>query len=463
MAYRSKKVQFKRKHKTAASVGKPSLLSEEEVVEYLTYNRERVIDKLKLRKVSEGQIRPILKQAILSYAQTYNFCREEDKPFYCANVYELLSSFKAIDFISRNWQYCPQYISKFDYEKLQDVDKNHIFMRGYDYESPVYSFENDYTPQDPKKTKYDDIVKTDAQFFVDTKSNHMFGKLVRLKYVPHSKKTVKEAMKKYEGEEDLILNDPEVYDKILSISLCVLFNGDPKKTMPLIRYDSSKLLHTNVYVGNDKRREIFGDYAESPHFHFQNEDDSLLCLKKYKNQENGKMRYKSGRCNAIDCKHLRTYLQDLDSLSEKEVSQLVEQKKDYGMPFLRMKDSGKKFVSKFTRNVQEFLQGMSEEELKACDLLVQWLEKAQRNPEYKNGSEKCFAKMLRTLDFLNYLVKFRAKIEDCKLLKKLTELEILIADDFMNGICNIHSYETKNNLDEETIDLFISNPQEIEG
>ena len=114
---------------------------------------------------------------------------------------------------------------------------------------------------------------------------------------------------------------PTLYDRTLTISMYVLLEGSSNKSHMFLRYDSSSKTHKNIYVGSDKRQSVYGLEAENPHFHFQNEDDNLLCIKKFRDA-NRHIKWKTGRCNAIDCKHLIKYLLELDSLSQEKLEEL---------------------------------------------------------------------------------------------------------------------------------------------
>ena len=275
-----------------------------------------------------------------------------------------------------------------------------------------------------------ETLKNDIKFYISKEEDIIFSKIIRLKYKP-SELSLNQKERKAREEKEYALYDNFLYNRSMSISMYVLLNGDPNKAMPFLRYDNDKLPHGNVYVGKDKRRKVFGDVALNPHFHFQNEEDSLCCLLK----KEGRM--KTGRCNAIDCAHLKRYLLQLDRLTQKEVEEQEEKNLSYNMPFLKYKLENKKIIVNADKLFKNFIKDKTEEEIELLKDLCLWLSVSKNNKNYNTGL--CFDKLIRGIDFLNRI----AMLMDCSLnlqqRKLYSQLEIVVADSVMNAICNNNS------------------------
>lgn len=211
----------------------------------------------------------------------------------------------------------------------------------------------------------------------------------------------------------------------------VLLDGDPNKAMPYLRYDSEQGTHNNVFVGDDKRMAIFGKEAVGPHFHFQNETDSLLCLKKFNGSEDKK--YKTGRSNAIDLPHLRKYLSYLDSLSETRLDYEYQQNRHYGMPFLELKMKGRTVKVDFVGAVCKLLEETDINSAKTQEI-KHWLDWAKGLSEYKNQDGKKFGKFIMALDFISLLYDLRYKTGDMHERRLFTQMELITSNALINSV-----------------------------
>lgn len=426
--------------------------------EYLSGNRKEVIGKLSatLHQENLNRVRLVLKKNIFDYVKYYHHDFEGSikvtKP-----IYEMFANFNLTDFLERTWQYRPYYLKESDYIKLQTLPKNPIHITNYDYAQPLYKLANsiEYKPPKYKLHTKLDRVKNDVQVYLSKDEDVVCAKLVNLRYRPADLKAVNQHnIDKSEEEIEHAVYDDYLYHRSLSISMYVLLDGDPRKALPYIRYDNDPVPHTNVFIGNDKRKSIFKAVALTPHFHFQNEDDSLLCLRKFKD-ENGKTQYKTGRCNAIDCPSLKQYLLDLDSLSQAEIAKQMKEHLDYGMPFLHMKAQGKKVGVSPDGIFKNFIKAKTEEERELLRDIEYWLNESKDDKVYNRG--RTFDKFIRTLDFLDIISKLMASSVTRKVnyeqRKLYSQLEIVTADIMVNIISNnSNKYVLEDQLPKYTIE-----------
>ena len=406
--------------------------------EYLSGNREAAIGKLAilLNQSNVNKIKPILKKSIHSYVK--HFRKDFEGNVQIKNcVYQMFSDFNMANFVERAWQYQPYYIPSSQYSQIQTVQKNPVYVTKYDYAQPLYKLANslEYNPRELKRFKAPlETVRNDVKFYLSQDENNVFAKLVNLRYRPNDLKAVKLHNKdKSEEEKQYTVYDNYLYNRSMSISMYVLLDGDANKAFPFMRYDNDPSPHTNVFVGNDKRKEVYGDVALKPHFHFQNEDDSLLCLRKFKGEDN-KTKYKIGRCNAIDCAHLKKYLLDLDQMNEKEILKRVEQNLDFAMPFLYMKAKNKKVGHSLDNLFYNFLKNKTDEEINLLDDFSLWLTQSKEDDVYHKGG--CFDKIIRMIDGVERISSLMDSSINYEQRKLYSQLEILVADSLINTFCN---------------------------
>ena len=405
--------------------------------EYLTGDRNQAIVQfgLVLNQSKINKIRPFLKKSIHSYVKHFRKDFEGSVEIKTC-VYDMFRDFNMTDFVERSWQYRPYYIHSTDYTKLQQTRKNPIHITNYDYTQPLYKLSNniDYNPRDLKRARIKDIVKNDVKFYISQDEKMVFAKIINLKYRPSDLKAIKQHNKDLNEEErEFAVYDNYLYNRSLSISMYVLLDGDPNKAMPYIRYDNDPTDHENLYIGMDKRQDVFKKKACGPHFHFQTEDDSLLCLRKFKG-EDGKTKYKTGRCNAINCANLKEYLLNLDAMTEKELESQLRQNLDYGMPFLQYKLDNRKIGQSVDHLFYKFIEDKDDYQMNLLDDLLIWLTTSKDAKVYNRGL--CFDKFIRGLDFLDVLHANMQASRDYAQRKLFSQLEIVIADSVLNAISN---------------------------
>ncbi|MBO5394829.1 MAG: hypothetical protein J6A28_02870 [Clostridia bacterium] len=438
-------------------------ITKSDIYTYLTSSREAVINKLQEQTVAMDNIKPILKKALYKYVK--DDIGKIDASVYCVPMCTLVEQFSLKDFTNRVWVYKPSFMAESDYNKLRGLRKIPLLIKEHNNTNNIYTFPNKISIA--STTKYEKVF-VEPQFYTNEDDNIMFGKLMRLKYVPKNAKVV-DLLDKSKEIVQYSHDDQSLFDKVMSISFCVIIEGDCTKAIPLYRYDSSRLEHTNLYIGDDKRREIFGEVVHSPHFHFQNEDDSLLCLRKYHKNNNKDHLYKSGRCNAIDCKHLRKYLIDLDTMPRPAIEKLNSHNKNYGMPFLKMRYEEKVAQCNFIKGVNKYLKALDQETRKKLSCVEKWIGKAhgerfdvEANEYVSYDYYPIFGELIKAVDFIDFLFNCRQNCVDCKVSKHLAELELLTANMAINCFAGVAS---SRELKEEGLDLnervFLDNDESL--
>ena len=412
-------------------------LSDEIFFKYLTSNRRKVIDEAVAKGYNENELCLILKQEIKKLLSERRMGRDVSSIKYSDSFYKLISNFNLQSFIDREWAYRPQFIKQKDYLTLQAERKIPLHFEDLNHTDFLCEFPNNF--QTESHGEFEKEFK-EPQFFINEKDSMLFAKLARVKYVPTRLKTVRETAEK--GELDY--NDQSLFDCVMSISFCVVIDGKTKNSLPLYRYDSSKLIHKNMFVGDDYRKDVFGQTVRSPHFHFQNEDDSLLCLKRQFDKR-GREVYKSGRCNAIDCEGLRQYLIRLDRNNDKQIETLSKLNLHYGMPFLRQRRE--KLVSNcdFISEVRKFIKKLPNNE--RVDLLAveKWLSQSDVRVWFEDGSSfayedcECFGSLIKALNFIQFVFDRRVKAKNTALVKNLSKIELLVASKVIDSFAGVEN------------------------
>ena len=414
-------------------------LVEKSVLEYLYGEREKALLDLSrnLQEFDLEDIKAILKQELFSYMKSNG--GKEGRVEHYAPLYKMIKNFNANDFIKRTWKYVPYYIPEDEYKKIQATCKYHVRFKRYNYEKPLYDFANnvEFTDSRVKHEAIQEKTKNDIRFYVGDKSGQgqsVFAKVVSLKYKPVSLKLVREKMTEQPYvDEETLLSDRFLYTRSFSISMYALLNANPNEAMPIMRYDNDVAPHHNVFVGEDKRKVIFGDTAVSPHFHFQNEEDSLMCLRKFRSFE-GPMKYRTGRCNAIDCPHLKAYLKKLDRLNKTDLHKNIKEKNDYGMPFLALKANNKVKTNVFKDPEDSIREYLSSHDSRGGYDIIKWLDRVKELKLYEQEHNRIFTNLIKSLDLLELIVTKEKACLDIRECKVLSDLEISLANDVMSEI-----------------------------
>ena len=431
------------------------------------YSLTTAIDKLKM---PQHIAKETIKEAIKENIKRYNRKADNSGVIIKVNHPEVLQVFDSEGFIERQWQYIPFILRNKDYLMIQNKAKYPIFIDKYDYSMPLYKFKNNIqfqTEEELRKRKIQNM--NDIMFYISDDEKMLFSKVINLSFNPISYSLIKQYKKSLVSDHDKerVLFLPSLYDRSFSISMYVMLDGDPKKTHMYLRYDSSSGIHKNVYIGNDNRQSVFGYEATNPHFHFQNEDDNLLCMKKFRDGQRH-IKWKTGRCNAIDLKHLINYLIELDSFSNDKVEKLYHEHLHYNMPFLEAKHNHKQYTITNIRSLmKQYKEKCDEENKEHIDVLVSKFELI--NPKAKtNGENKVFNKLLQSLKFLQFLNDERINTSNLRQLETLSQLEIMCANDVMNSISNCKEkiiekdYQPKYKLNGDYLNKDNENTEDIE-
>ncbi len=414
--------------------------------DYLNGNRDDVVLDMafQLNEKHMEKIVPHLKKEIYEYVK-FNHEDFDGKVCMKDSAYKIMENFDTNVFKMRNWKHKPFYLKKTDFDVLQGCVKNMVDVKRYKTDKPIYQFGNTFVFPDNRKhgEKKGEHYKSDMQFYISQNEDMLFGKFVSLKFKPKELASIKNLIAKSENKKDIVYNR-YLYDRSLTITHYVFLDGDPNKAMPYMRYDNDLYIHTNVFIGKDKRKRYFGESADCPHFHFQNEDDALLCLRKFRSGKDGKIKYRTGRCNAIDCRHLKEYLHQLDMQFPEYLKEHSDEW-DFGMPFLNLKVAGKKIDINVENIFNNYLK-LNGGGTKKLYEVSQWLEETASRSEYKQFSYKYknstnhsnFTGLIRALDFIDYITTLMKVKMDVNTIKMLSDIEVEIANSIMSAI-NLNS------------------------
>ena len=375
------------------------------------------------------------------------------------------------EFLKWSWKRRPFSLTRKDYKTILQSVKESLFIKGENPSSPVYKFVNDYNFKLSKKHKGEKHFN-DCSFFTDASQHIAYGKVVNVQYKPISEKLISIYNKgKSQKERENGIYKPTLYNRSLSITLYVLLDGTYQKSHPVMRYDSSPFNHHNTYYYGDKRRGVYGEVAISPHFHFQNADDDLLCLKKSINSDKV-VRWKTGRCNAIDCPHLIDYLLEIDRKSAEEIDRICKIGDDFNMPFIYFKQRNqylsvpiKKILKVFMESENKSGNLSGEDREFIAEMMSNFNELySQSELAIEPTENKIFTKLIKAINFLQYLYDRRKVTTNVRQLEILSNIEIEIADKVFNEIAgieksNIQKVNTKtdaknNSHEEKTDDAF---------
>ena len=405
------------------------------IEEYLFGKRDDAIIKLAqlYPDKSVNEIIDILKDRIVAFAKN-DFRNFKGNVKSTANTYSVVKNFDAKKFFANNWKYRPHYVEQQELEQVYHCIKNPLPVKRYKYKSPIYKFANtrllDTTKSNLSVTRR--MVKNDAKFYLSQNEDMMFAKLLTLKYIPknlvllNSQNDIKNVQK---TKEETILQSG-LFERRFSCCLYVFLDGDASKPFPYMRYDNEYSNHTNVFIANDERRKVFGESAGAPHFHFQNEKDALLCLRKFKDSDK-QVKYRTGRCNAIDCPHLHHYLKTIDNYNPNTVDGMLQNGRDYGMPFLRFKKDKRNFDIDIKALVEKYKKETKSNSLYAVE---KWLEQNNDLEEYKNIKNHCFGGLIKALDFIQFVCsRFKTSVDEAEM-KALSDLEIIAVNTVMDSI-----------------------------
>lgn len=375
-------------------------------------------------------------QQFLGYAKSTN------------DVYKFPNLSIATEFFKEEWRDLPLMMMQDEFDNIQGYLKKPFKYTRYDYKRAIYNIVNNselHSNYTIKVLKDKNIVKT-TQFYLSEEDENqtIYAKQTEFCFAPKSfKKIEKDNVDTRTDIEKL--RDEELFKRTLSISMYVLLDGDPNRAMSFMRYDNqydNNGPHRNTYVGKDKRFEVFGDKAGYPHFHFQSENDTLFCLMK----KQRKNEYKVSRCNAIDCKHLKSYLLKLDSKSDHSLKEERHNNGSYNMPFLAMKEEKYKIKLNLDKLIESYIAENKVPENKNVIIMINdWLENAQKKDEYKDNENKCFADLIKAIDFVKQLNLLRCnKTLTFDEMTILSDIEAVVATEIVDGVNKISSmYVTK--------------------
>lgn len=392
----------------------------------------KLVNFVKSLGKNQTTIKQLIKQAISENIKKSNPTADQHEVAVNSSLQFFAPLFDGATFLERNWRFTPYILKSKDYRKIMQAEKRLIFVRNYDYMAPIFTFENNFQFKKSAKTKNNKTFN-DLQFYINKDGNMVFAKISTEEYTPISKKLISQEVAKTEDDKELRIYNPCLYNKNITVSMYCLLEGDPQQAHSFMRYDGGgDHPHHNMFLPSDHRREVFGDIAQMPHFHFQNEDDNLLCSKKVINSDK-KTRWKTGRCNAIDVDHLIKYLIDLDNCSQEEVEKYHNKDKHYNMPFLAAKFQNKSF--NVETNLDEYLNSLSEKNREIIFSIIVNVKSNMKQLNY-NPANSSFKKLVYALQFVKEIYEQRKERNSCEELKILSQLELIYSNAIVDSICN---------------------------
>lgn len=367
------------------------------------------------------------------------FGREEI--FLKGSVDRYVENLKVDKFAEKSWVWSktPFALSKEQYSILMNEKKYPLHMNNYKYDEPLYNFSNNYRYNERSFDKMNGIdsdskgiiMYTDAKYYIGV-HNIAFAKVVSTQYKPIDSLLVeKKAGSVEKHQQQQLVNDPALFDRTLSVVMYCFLNGSPSKAHPYFRYDSGGKTHHNLFINNTEKQKIFGDVAKVPHFHFQNSDDDLICLKKLRGEDN-KLKYKTGRCNAIDIDHLIDYLSKIENMDPKKITSFDIMNNSFDMPFLNIRQENRSMKENLKPIAIEYTRTLNEKDSRFIKNII-----SAFNQEVKLDKNTYFAPLKNDLRFLNFLALYKKRIakivevdyfKDIHRYELISQLEVRCAD-----------------------------------
>lgn len=233
------------------------------------------------------------------------------------------------------------------------------------------------------------------------------------------------------------LFDETKFSREIDICTYVIPNGNPQNAINILRYDGTGCPHYNQVFLSEKHKQIIGEVAQVPHFHFQNNVENLLYLKK-SNKDDSDLNYSAPGCNAIDCEHLIKYLQQLDATP---INMLKTETQSYGMPFLDAKIKNLPLninIQATLLNVLSSPNSLSVENINYLTTLYNQINKITYDDNTENNY---FSKLIESLDVLEKMHKKIDSTQDPKQVAELTLIETECANQIVSAMSNYSQKE----------------------
>lgn len=200
---------------------------------------------------------------------------------------------------------------------------------------------------------------------------------------------------------------------------------------------TEQVVHIIIRFLSEKHKQIIGEVAQVPHFHFQNNVENLLYLKK-SNKDDSDLNYSAPGCNAIDCEHLIKYLQQLDATP---INMLKTETQSYGMPFLDAKIKNLPLninIQATLLNVLSSPNSLSVENINYLTTLYNQINKITYDDNTENNY---FSKLIESLDVLEKMHKKIDSTQDPKQVAELTLIETECANQIVSAMSNYSQKE----------------------
>lgn len=268
-------------------------------------------------------------RGLVSEALSFDYQRLENTNFRTnpENFEELSRKFDRTYLTTKKWQTQPVLFKGNVYNFLNLLPKRPIKFAeansAVDYEQ--------HEPIKVQKVHDSSYISNSAKFYYNDEFQFLYSTVTSLTFNPINTTEFYGVDPERIGIETFM--DETKFEKQVDVCTYIVPNGNPEYAVNIMRYDGTGFNHFNQVFYSDEHKEVFGELAEVPHFHFQNNVENLIYTKKEKNNEADRT-YSNAGCNAIDIPHLTNYLKKLDELS---YSDLQASTSDFGMPFLQAK------------------------------------------------------------------------------------------------------------------------------
>ena len=286
---------------------------------------------------------------------------------------ELSSGFDQAYLTSKKWQSQPAFFDSNILAGLNMLPKIPVKFAGR--VTPVdYTDKSNITVSTVHNREY---ISNSTQFYTDPSRHYLFSTVTTLTFTPVD--ATYAAANPAHLSATTSMNDAN-FTRQLDICTYVIPEGNPERSINIMRYDGTGFPHNNQVFFSPQHRNIIGDRAEVPHFHFPNHVEALLYTKKESSDAADKV-YTTAGCNAISCTKLQQYLQYLDGLTE---SQLAAEQ-TYNMPFLSAKQNGISFKLNIKQVLNNYVNTARHTELTVSTM--NYIEELYREIQYIQSQE----------------------------------------------------------------------------
>ena len=359
--------------------------------------------------------------------------------------------------IEKKWQSKPYLLPNNFYGFINFVPK---YPFAFFNENGTVEYENKEL-EVSQKIYNNDIVLNSSKFFINKNLNTLFSIVTTLKFSPITSQSNNSSNFKKTINNSEIYDEAE-YKRALDICTYLIPKAKAEDAINVMRYDGTGFEHKNQVFYSDKHKQIFGEKATVPHFHFQSSVENLLYLKKSKKDDNDNSFVTAG-CNAIDCDHLIAYLKNLQETSKENLGE-----DDFGMPFYYAKKFDLQLSVNTNSIIKTFISSSLENNAENLEFVQQFYKElnlirskddgyindnnnsfnsGNNNSENANSNQptsfstnsatKNFDELIGCLKMLKLTHKELEKSENLETIKKLVKIELVVAYEAMQSMFTI--------------------------